>query len=165
MEINHWIKSEILKTSLQNFLNHLNMNNHAKYFTILLVSFLALSVSCGKNNDCVAGGGGAVTIAAFPQHHGKPIINNAKPGYSDSAFVKFSPGSNFSPTANPADYDLVFEGDSGEDHVHITNLKCGDYFIYMTGWDTSINQRVTGGIPYSFSQTSGEIDLNVPVTE
>jgi len=141
------------------------MNLSTKNLFFLTISFLLFSFSCSKKDDCVAGAGGAVTIAAFPQHHGKPIYNDAKPGYPDSAFVKFSPSSNFVITSNPADYDLIFTGDSGEDHVHIQNLKCGDYIIYMTGWDTSINQRVSGGIPYSFSQTSGEIDLDVPVTE
>ncbi len=126
---------------------------------------LLINISCSKNEKCTAGSDGAVTIAAFPQHHGVSIYNDAKPGVIDSAFIKFSPADNFSPTANPADYDLVFTGDSGENHVHITNLKCGNYFIYMTGYDTSLGARVTGGIPYNFSQTSGEIDLNVPVTE
>lgn len=130
-----------------------------------IVACILFLASCKKDNPCTAGSGGAVTIAAFPQHHGKPIYNNAKPDYPDSAFVKFSPSENFITTTNPADYDLVFVGDSGEDHIHLMNLKCGDYFIFMTGWDTSINARVKGGIPFSFSQTSGEIDLNVPVTE
>ena len=141
------------------------MNLLSKNLFFLSSVFILLTFACNKNDDCVAGSGGGVTIAAFPQHHGKPIYSNAKPGYPDSAFVKFSPPSNFIVTSNPADYDLVIAGEEGEDHVHIQNLKCGDYLIYMTGWDTSINQRVVGGIPYSFSQTSGEIDVNVPVSE
>lgn len=64
-----------------------------------------------------------------------------------------------------ADYDLVVAGEAREDHIHLENLKCGDYFIFMTGWDTSSNERVSGGIPYSISETSGEIDLEIPVTE
>ena len=137
------------------------MNLSSKNFSILLVTFILFSFACNKKDDCVAGTGGAVTIAAFPQHHTKPIYSQAT--YLDSAFIKFNTQS--FPGTSPSDYDLVIAGEEGEDHVHIQNLKCGDYYIYMTGWDTSINQRVTGGIPYSFSQTSGEIDLDVPVTE
>lgn len=132
---------------------------------LILFSGLLLAASCKKEDDCVAGTGGSVTIAAFPEHHGTAIISHAKPGYPDSAFLKFSPPSNFSPTSNPADYDLVLAASEGEDHVHVDGLKCGDYYIFMTGWDTTINERVKGGIPYSFTQTSGEIDLVIPVTE
>lgn len=128
---------------------------------LIITLMIFLSASCDKKEDCVAGTGGAVTIAAFPQHHGKTIYSQAN--YPDSAYLKFNT-QNF-PGTDPADYDLVIAGEEGEDHVHIENLKCGDYFIYMTGWDTSINQRVAGGIPYRFSQTSGEIDLVIPVTE
>ncbi|MBS1658176.1 MAG: hypothetical protein K1X63_15860 [Chitinophagales bacterium] len=128
---------------------------------LLLSALFLVSMSCNKKEDCVAGTGGEVTIAAFPQHHGKAIYNQAN--YLDSAFIKFN--TQDFPGTDPSKYDLIVAGEEGEDHVHIEGLKCGDYYIYMSGWDTSINQRVTGGIPYSFSQTSGEIDLNVPVTE
>lgn len=139
------------------------MNKQQFLFTAF-IALLMISSSC-KKDKCTAGTGGQVTIAAFPKHHDSIIVSESKPGYRDSAFVKFSPPANFVTTANPADYDLVIVGDSGEDHVHIPNLKCGDYFIFMTGWDIRINERVKGGIPFSFSQTSGEIDQDVPVTE
>ena len=110
---------------------------------------------------CIAGMGGNVTIVAFPQHHGNPILNRGT--YLDSAFVKFNtkdfPGNKLS------NYDTVFVGEAGEDHVHLRNLTCGSYYIWMTGFDTTSNQRVTGGLPYEFSKTSGEIELIVAVTE
>jgi hypothetical protein len=137
------------------------MNKQLLIFAAI-ITWIFISASCKKKDDCVAGSGGAVTIAAFPQHHTKPIFSTGG-NHTDTAYVKF--GTQDFPGTNPASYDLVIAGDSGEDHVHIPNLKCGEYYIYMTGFDTSINQRVTGGIPYSFSQTSGEIDLDVPVTE
>jgi hypothetical protein len=141
------------------------MNNPQKFFLIAIAFLLFSSMSCKKTDKCTAGTGGAVTIVAFPQHHTAPVISESEPGYPDSAFVKFSPPSDFVTTSNPADYDLVVVGDSGEDHVHIPNLKCGDYFIFMTGWDIGIPSRVKGGVPESFTQTSGEIVLDVPVTE
>ena len=56
-------------------------------------------------------------------------------------------------------------GEAGENHVHIEGLKRGKYFIFIAGFDTTISARVTGGIPIEITQTSGEIDLDVPVTE
>ena len=154
------------------------MSHKSQMITILFVTCILMVSSCnddpckdvtctdgkiciGGSCACDAGDGGAVTIAAFPQHHNKPIFSQAN--YLDSAFIKFN--TQDFPGTSPSDYDLVLAGEEGEDHVHIEGLKCGSYFIYLTGFDTSINERVTGGIPYSFTQTSGEIDLNVPVTE
>ncbi len=134
--------------------------NFKNLLPLLAFTFVLYS-SCKKEDKCIAGTGGAVTIAAFAKHHTMYIFG--QPNYVDSAFVKFN--TQDFPGTNPSNYDLVLAGEVGEDHVHIENLKCGDYFIYMTGFDTSINQRVTGGIPYSFTQTNGEIDLDIPVTE
>jgi hypothetical protein len=108
-----------------------------------------------------AGIGGSAVIAAFPRHHDSSIVGTGT--YRDTAFVKFN-ATEF-PGSLPALYDLVVVGDSGEDHVHIENLKRGRYFIYMTGWDPRINARVFGGIPYVLNQSSGEVDIVVPVTE
>ena len=108
-----------------------------------------------------AGLGGNVTIAAFPKHHGMPIVSDSL--YPDSAFVKFNT-SNY-PGPNAGLYDVVIAGSSGENHVHIEGLKRGKYFIYMTGRDSILNARVSGGIPYEITQTSGEIDLDIPVSE
>jgi hypothetical protein len=110
----------------------------------------------------LAGSGGNTTIVAFPQHHGEPIINHAN--YRDTAYVKFNTVE--FPGTNPSLYDLTFVGDHvGEEHVHLESLKPGKYYIYMVGLDTTISQRVTGGIPYTLTQSSGEVDLDVPVTE
>lgn len=130
--------------------------------TVLLVSilFILLTVSsCKKCKD--AGQGGEVTLVAKPQHHGFSILNKAS--YLDTVYLKFN--TKDSPGADLAGYDTYFVGEAGEDHVHLEGLKCGDYYIYAVGYDTTINERVKGGIPYSFSETSGEIDLNIPVTE
>ena len=114
------------------------------------------------DGSCAYGGlGGNVTLAAHPQHHGVPIYS--KVGYPDSAFVKFNAVN--SPGSSASSYDLQLAGDSGEEHVHIHNLKPGKYFIFMTGYDSTINQRVYGGIPYTLTQTSGEVDVNIPVSE
>src|SRR5436190_2021171 len=74
-----------------------------------------------------AGTGGNTTIVALPRHHGNAIVGQAN--YVDSAYVKFN--SQDSPGSNPANYDLVVAGEAGEDHVHITGMKPGKYYIYM----------------------------------
>lgn len=108
-----------------------------------------------------AGEGGNVTIVAFPKHHGVAIVRDSL--YPDSAFIKFNATN--SPGTSPGDFDKIVVGESGEDHVRIGGLKRGKYFIFMTGFDTSISMRLTGGIPFEISQTSGEINLDVPVVE
>jgi hypothetical protein len=133
---------------------------------ILLVSFLSVTfTSCHKKDDdqpeLISGLGGNLTIVAKPQHHGVPILN--KTVYADSAFVKFN--TQDYPGDNPALYDAIFVGDAGEDHVHVENIKPGKMYIFMTGFDSTIVQRVRGGIPVNTTQSSGELIVTVPVTE
>lgn len=108
-----------------------------------------------------AGLGGNTTIVAYAKHHGNIILNKA--GYPDSAFVKFNTQN--SPGISASDFDAIFVGETGEDHVHMAGLKTGKYFIMMTGLDTTINKRVSAGIPFILTQSSGEVDLDVPVSE
>jgi hypothetical protein len=120
------------------------------------------------DGSCVyAGNGGNTTIVAKPQHHGFPIVSDTV--HIDSAFVKYNTQN--SPGNTAAAYDLVLPGEPNEDHVHIEGLKPGKYYIMMTGWDTTGTfngnaiGRVTGGIPYTLTQSAGEVILAVPVTE
>lgn len=122
-------------------------------FLIFSVSFTA----CKKE----AGLGGNTTLICKPEHHAKAIYN--QPGYPDSAFIKFN-ASDF-PGDIPSAYDLIVVGEPGEDHVRIEGLKEGKYYIFMTGLDTSINERVKGGIPYELKQDNGEVTVIVLVTE
>ncbi|MBK8847389.1 MAG: hypothetical protein IPO27_12925 [Bacteroidetes bacterium] len=133
----------------------------SKYIITAIVLTTIIS-SCKKDEDkCTASKGGSLTIVAFPQHHSKPIFN--KTNYLDTIYVKFN--SKESPGLSPANYDTYFVGEAGEDHVHMEGLKCGDYFFLGAGFDTTINARVVGGIPYSTDQKEGEININIPVTE
>jgi hypothetical protein len=115
------------------------------------------------DGSCLYGGtGGDVTVAAFPKHHGVEIFSTDS-AHLDSAYVKFNATN--SPGTSPSSYDLAIAGEVGENHVHIEGLKKGKYFIMMAGYDTSISQRVFGGAALEITQSSGEIDLNVAVTE
>jgi len=136
----------------------------------LLTGLLALpftSCNCNKDDDdddveLVSGMGGNLTLVAKPEHHGAPIINHAN--YADTAFIKFN--TQDFPGDNIALYDTFFVGETvGEDHVHIEGIKPGKMYIFMAGLDTTIGERVTGGVPVNTSQASGELEVVVPVTE
>ena len=130
--------------------------------SVFALTFFSISNFSCKDKCKEAGTGGAVTIAAFAKHHTWYVYG--KGIHRDTAFVKFN--TRDFPGTNASAYDLVLEGDSGEDHVHIENLKCGDYYIYVRGFDDTINKPVTGGIPYSIPESSPTaIDLDVPVSE
>jgi hypothetical protein len=105
--------------------------------------------------------GGSLTIVAFPEHHGAPIPSLAS--HPDTAFIK-SNTSNF-PGLNPNLYDTFFVGLTGDDFVRIEGIKKGNYFIFMTGYDANIFERVVGGIPYTLTIDTGSVDVVVPVTE
>ena len=141
-----------------------------KYFFFIL-TFVVISVftSCTKDNDtdgnnCIADTGGSLTLVVYPRHHGASIWSHGN--YRDTVYVKFN--TQVFPGTNPLKYDLALAGDSGEDHVHVEGMKCGDYYIYATGWDTTLappDTIVRGGIPYSTEAAYGEIIINVPVVE
>lgn len=123
-----------------------------KILTVVTVA-TTLLVACKKNSD-----GGKATIAALPAHHGQPI-------FGATAYIKF--GATELPSDPTTNYDLKIVGEVKENHVHIEELRYGKYYVYMTGYDSTIKQVVKGGLPVhiKYSERKKEIDLNVPVTE
>jgi hypothetical protein len=128
----------------------------SKFVGVIVLTTLLSTQSCKKEDKCTAGTGGSLTIVAFPQHHGAEVRPYA-------AYLKFNTPEY--PGANASDYDLQIQADTTENHIELENLKCGNYYIYMVGYDTAISDSVFGGIPFSTEQTSGEVNLNVPVVE
>ncbi len=147
-----------LNSPIFNFSKTTNMRKSILLFSVLLIVF---TVPSCKKKCTEAGTGGSVTLVAKVYHHTEPIPNKAS--YLDTVYLKFN--AKDSPGTNLASYDTYIVGEEGEDHVHIEGLKCGDYYLYAVGYDSTISKRVTGGIPYSFDKESGEIDLSIPVTE
>jgi len=133
----------------------------SNYPILLVAGFILFSFGCKDDDDCTAGTGGDLTLLVSPQHHGMEIYGQGN--YRDTVYIKFN--TQEFPGASPSSYDLIAVGDSGEDHVHIHGLTCGNYYIYAVGLDTSLNERVFGGKPFSITETSGEIVVNIPVTE
>lgn len=129
--------------------------------SVLALSLLVLvGASCKKKDECKGGSGGNLTLVLFPQHHGKVIYS--QDAYRDTAYIKYN---SLNAPAAGTSYDEVVVGEAGENHIHVPNLKCGDYYVFVTGFDTSAQQRVKGAIPVTTSQSSGELDVNVPVSE
>ena len=128
------------------------------------LSIAALALTFSFITSCKkAGTDGDATLVVFAKHHGVTIPNHA--GYVDSVYVKFN--TQELPSNPTQNYDAVFVGEAGEDHIHCENLHTGKYYIFVTGWDTTINQRVSGGmaIKIKYKQRKQEIDQDVAVTE
>ena len=137
------------------------MKNQLKTIGFIAICLIAIS-SCKR-----AGIDGDATLVITPKHHGNPIVSQSN--YRDTVYVKFN--AKDLPTDPTHDYDAIFVGEPGEDHVHCTNLHSGTYFLYVTGWDMSINpplgDRVTGGmsVKIKYKERKQEIALDVAVTE
>ncbi|MBK8847829.1 MAG: hypothetical protein IPO27_15310 [Bacteroidetes bacterium] len=135
-----------------------------KTLTFILLTMTVYN-ACKPKEDCEAGGDGALTLMVKLQHHGVTIYN--QPTYKDTVYFVFN--TQEAPALNsnliPVRYDKMIVGTGTEDHVHVTNMKCGNYYIYAAGLDTAGPYRVTGGIPFSTEETTGEISVIVPVTE
>ncbi len=110
---------------------------------------------------CKAGDGGDASLVVYLKHHGNIISN--KPSYPDTVMVKYR-ATEF-PGFSVSDYDAVFIGKPGEDFVRIEGLKCGNYFLFGTGMDSTGPYRVFGGqaleIEYGERKNERVIDLAV----
>jgi len=119
-------------------------------FILTIISFSA----CKKN-----GTGGENTIAAFPKHHGTPIPNA-------TVYIKY--GATELPGVNASDFDdsktAIKEGTSAA-HAHFEGLLKGDYYIYSVGFDSTVNEIVSGGMAVKITTKSGEQEVDIPVTE
>ena len=120
-------------------------------------------LACKHNPDtgptCVADSGGNEAIVVYATHGGTFIPNYYT--HLDTAFVKF--GSTSSPGTKPGDYNTYFVGEPGENHIHCFGLKCGDYFIFRTAWDSVENVRRYGGYGLSIPDTIVEKSIIVAV--
>jgi hypothetical protein len=132
--------------------------------TLLTVIIVILTANACKHlpdtgPPCVAGSGGSVTIVVYAKHGSTSIPNYYT--HLDTAFVKF--GTTNSPETKPVNFNTYYVGEPGEDHIHCYGLKCGDYYIYRTAWDSIENVRRYGGYGISIADTNGEKSVTVAV--
>ena len=131
--------------------------NPAYLYTILLSLIIISFVTC-KKDKCPAGEGGNLTLKLKTIHH-----NN----YIYGCLVKIKFGTQDFPGATGA-FDLTKQAGAHDSTITFSGLKCGDYYIYGTGVDsslTSTDKSVSGGIPYSTTKDDGVVELTLPVTE
>lgn len=129
------------------------MKSPVLFSSVILLSSILVLFSCKKE-----GTGGHATIAASPKHHEKSIKGAI-------VYVKF--GAKELPGKTPSDYDLTIKGEPNEDHIHIEGLMWGDYYLYAVGYDSTLAQTVSGGIPVTIkrSEKKSELSIVIPVTE
>ena len=125
--------------------------------TSLLASLvLCMAVSCSrKENDQTAGKGGNATLVCVPKHHevSKNILNG-------KIYIAYNAQDIPSAYNDSADCVMV----DGVPTATLSGLKAGKYYLYGTGFDTSINKTVKGGLSYEIKQETS-LNITVPVTE
>ena len=122
----------------------------------VLFLFMLLTTQLGCRKRPSAGLGGNAILHLYARHHALPID-------SITFYVKF----NSSDAPADGNYDLSQKAEvvtPGNAYATINGLKKGDYYLFAQGWDTTINQTVRGGIPYTISDEN-EQSVIVPVTE
>ena len=130
---------------------------------LIAATALLLFSNCKKKDTtttttCTAGSGGTIAIVAYAVHNGDTLINYGS--HPDTAFVKYN--TTTSPGTLPSNFDTYFVSDAGEDHVHCESLKCGDYYIYRTAFDSVANKVYRGGT--SVNLAAGAIEKDVFIT-
>lgn len=114
-----------------------------------------------KQDTCVAGTPGNLTIKVSLQHH-EHILVNLK-NYRDTIYVKYN--TQDYQGSDPAAYDTTYIGEYQDSFVRLTNLKCGKYYLFAVGMESTHFVRVYGGIPFSTVLKEGEVSVTIPVAE
>ncbi len=117
-------------------------------FVLLLLPSM---LSCKKEGE-----GGKASIKGRVLHHDTPI-----PG----ATVMIKYGAKEIPGVNQSDYDQLVTATLSDASYSFENLRVGNYYLYSTGYDSSIMEIVTGGIPVTIKSKKEIKETNVPVTE
>ncbi len=125
-------------------------------YTGVLLSFIAIFISCCKKPNAGLGGSSSLKITAA--HHGTTI---------DSFVVKVKFNAQDAPSNNV--YDIEDSTSSItvpiKNQVVFSGLKTGEYYLFCKGWDASIAQYVSGGMPFTISKNSTTETLVIAVSE
>ena len=130
----------------------------------LIIALLVCCSSCKKKSPepppCVAGTGGFIQVVLFANHGNTPMYNYIT--HPDTVFVKFNTLA--FPGTSSTNYDTFVVSDfSMRNHIHVTNLKCGNYYFFRTAFDSIHNLRYYGGIGLTVEPTVHEIDTTLSV--
>lgn len=103
-------------------------------FTFILTAVFAafFSTSCKKNST-----GGKAEVHAMIYHGTTPIVGTT------TLFVKFD--ATAQPNTPTENYDLKVLGEVDDNHVHIEELRQGNYYLYALAYDSLTKTPVKGG--------------------
>jgi len=121
--------------------------------TLLAISGLVFATSCKKN-----GTGGKAEVHAM-------ITNNGKPIYHSTVYVKF--GTHHAPSDPTTDYDMKAHGEETDNHVHIEDLRPGEYYLYAVGTNTLTGKTVKGGtsVEIKWKERKETLEADIETTE
>jgi hypothetical protein len=104
-----------------------------KKSTIALLLFTALSVSSCRKNDT----GGEAEVHALIYHGSTPIVGTT------TLYVKYDAKSQ--PAEPLTTYDEKIIGEPDDNHVHVEDLRPGNYYLYAVAFDSLVMKPVKGG--------------------
>jgi hypothetical protein len=123
---------------------------------IFCLSLLSVVIFTGCNKE---GLGGETDLTVFVNHHGTPIP-------AAVIYVKFGAKEFPGKESSNYDYSVICESEGSKaGQATIRGLKKGNYYLYSVGWDTQINMGVKGGIPVEVKLKTGEMFVELPVSE
>lgn len=129
------------------------MKNVIKSMIVLaVIAALSINYSCKKNDT-----GGKAEIHAMIFHGTTPIVGTT------TLYVKFDATSK---PANPvSDHDLMLMGEPDDNHVHVEELRPGNYYLYAMAYDSLAQTAVQGGaaVTIKWSERKKMIEVKVPV--
>ena len=128
-----------------------------KEIFIISAAAIALLSACKTKEKDVPGKGGNATLNVYPQHHeiAKRLVNF-------KVYIKYNTSD--APTSGVYDDSMACTNHDSLVSCSFSGLKNGNYYFYGYGYDTSINQNVHGGIPYTVT-VQGIQSFNLSVSE
>ena len=121
-----------------------------KWIVILCIVGLT-GISCNKS-----GVGGKAAISGAVAHH-----ETAVPG----AVVYIKYGAVSFPGFDPELYDDQITVSGANASYTFGNLYKGDYYVWAVGYDSTIMESVSAGVPAEILKKKVDIVVNIPVTE
>ncbi len=109
------------------------MKTTIKLTAIIIATLGVFTISSCKKNDT----GGKAEIHAMIFHGSTPIVGTT------TLYVKFDAKSEPSDPTN--NYDLKLMGEDDDNHVHVEDLRPGDYYLYAVAFDSTAMVPVKGG--------------------
>lgn len=104
------------------------------------LAFIAsVSISSCKKNDT----GGKAELHAMIYHGATPIVGTT------TLYVTFDAST--APADPTQGYDLKLYGEKDDNHVHVEELRPGNYYLYAMAYDSVAKKAVKGGAAAAIS--------------